>query len=243
LSARETLLVAGLVASMYGSPVSPITQPAISTPPWLRIDREKLCVTNGVISALPGGRLAIDTPSSRAVARAGTAPSAEIRFRYLGPSAGSKPLASGELRRQIGLKLRAQDTCNLLYAMWHIEPDSRIAVSVKRNAGKHTHEECGAGGYLNIKPRTSVTLPRIQSGESHTLRAELHGTDLSLVADGRAVWEGTVGNVIAEFDGPVGLRTDNARFDLEYYAGPVDPHAQPNQAGNKVNPCLRSPGD
>jgi hypothetical protein len=240
---KTTLLIAGFMASMFGLPVSRVTQPAIPTPPWLRIDREKLCVTNGVVSALPGGRLAIETPSSRAVVRAGTVQSAEIRFRYLGPSAGSKPLASGELRRQIGLKLRAQDTCNLVYAMWHIEPDSRIAVSVKRNAGKHTHEECGAGGYLNIKPRTSVALPRIQPGESHTLRAELRGTDLSLVADGRGVWDGTVGNVVAEFDGPVGLRTDNARFELEYYAGPGDPHAQSNKPGNKVNPCLLSPGD
>jgi hypothetical protein len=240
---KSALLVASLVASLSGSPVSRVAQPPVPTPPWLRIDRGMLCVTNGVVSALPDGRLAIDTPSSRAVVRAGTAQSAEIRFRYLGPSASSKPLASGELRRQIGVKLRAQDTCNLLYAMWHIEPDSRIAVSVKRNAGKHTHEECGAGGYLNIKPRSSVALPRIQPGESHTLRAELHGTDLALVADGRSVWEGSVGNVIAEFNGPVGLRTDNARFEFDYYAGPVDPLAQSNKAGAKVNSCVLSPGD
>jgi hypothetical protein len=239
---KPALLVAGFIASMYGGAAAPMQAP-IPTPPWLRIDREKLCVTNGVVTALPGGRLAIDTPSSRAIVRAGTAQSAVIRFRYLGPSASSKPLASGELRRQIGLKLRAQDTCNLLYAMWHIEPDARIAVSIKRNAGKHTHEECGAGGYVNIRPRTSVALPRLLPGESHTLSAELHGTDLTLIADGRVVWEGTLGNTIAELDGPVGLRTDNARFELEYYAGPVAPGAQARTAGNRVNPCLLSPGD
>jgi hypothetical protein len=252
VTTKPTLLVASLAASLCSSAAlaarvtylaAPAAQRAIPSAPWLRVDRGKLCVTNGVISALADGRLAIDTPSSRAVVRAGPAQSAEIRFRYLGPSASAKPLASGELRRQIGVKLRAQDTCNLLYAMWHIEPDSRIAVSVKRNAGKHTHEECGAGGYLNIKPRTSLALPRIQPGESHTLRAELHGTDLTLVADGRTVWEGSVGNVIAEFNGPVGLRTDNARFELQYYAGPVDPLAQSSSAGNNVNPCRLSPGD
>ena len=35
-----------------------------------RIDRNDLCVTNGAVSTLPGGRLAIDTPRSRAVVRA-----------------------------------------------------------------------------------------------------------------------------------------------------------------------------
>src|SRR5262249_9816004 len=146
---------------------------------------DQLCVTNGVVSTLPDGRLAIETPSSRAIVRFATAQIAEIRFRYLGPSMSTKLLASGELRRQIGLKLRAQDTCNLLYAMWHIEPDAKIAVSLKRNADKHTHAECGAGGYVNISPRRSVGLPKILAGEWHTLRAELHGTELTIVADAK----------------------------------------------------------
>jgi hypothetical protein len=229
-------------ASLYCSSAQS-TPSATSATPLRRIEREELCVTNGVVSALPDGRLAIDTPSSRAVLQVATAQTAEIRFRYLGPSERSKPLASGELRRQIGLKLRAQDTCNLLYAMWHIEPDSKIAVSVKSNAGKHTHEECGAGGYVNIKPLTSGAVRKIGPGESHTLRAELRGTNLVLAADGRIVWEGTVGNRITEFEGPVGFRTDNARFTFEYYAGGVIPGTQLNTLAHGVNRCRPSPGD
>src|SRR5258708_2670910 len=83
---------------------------AQKAPALQRVDRNELCVTNGSVSALPGGRLAIATLSSRAVVRAATETgadqAAEIRFRYLGPTQTSKPLASGELRRQIGLKLR-----------------------------------------------------------------------------------------------------------------------------------------
>jgi hypothetical protein len=236
------LVTCFLIASLRSSSADPVP-PVTSSPELLRLAKDNLCVTNGVVSALPDGRLAIDTPSSRAVARVATAQTAEIRFRYLGPSEGSKPLASGELRRQIGLKLRAQDTCNLLYAMWHIEPDSRIAVSVKRNPGKQTHEECGARGYLNIKPRTSVALPKVRAGESHTLRADLHGTDLTLIADGRLVWEGTVGNVIAEFDGPVGFRTDNARFEFEYLAGGFTAGTQAAPLANRISRCLQSRGD
>lgn len=183
-----------------------------------RIDRNDLCVTNGAVSTRSDGRLVIDTPSSRAVLRFRSQPAAEIRFRYLGPTEASKPLASGELRLQIGLKLRAADTCNLLYVMWHIEPDSRIAVSVKRNPGQHTHAQCDAHGYINIRPQHGVAVAAIRPGEAHTLRAELHETALRVFADNLQVWEGSVGETAKEFDGPVGLRTDNARFAFEYFA-------------------------
>src|SRR5258708_26160472 len=83
-----------------------------------RIDHSDLCVTNGTVSVRPDARLPIDTPSSRAVVRA-TAPTdpdqvAEIRFRYLGPTLASTPLASREFPPQLGLNLRAEDTCTLI---------------------------------------------------------------------------------------------------------------------------------
>jgi hypothetical protein len=201
------------------------------------IRREQLCVTNGEVLTLSDGRLAIDTPSSRAVVLVSTAQDAEIRFRYRGPSRASKPLASGEMRRQVGLKLRAQDSCNLVYAMWHIEPDSRIAVSVKRNPGKHTHEECGAKGYVNIKPQMSTSVPKVVAGDTHRLRAELQGTRLRVLADGTLVWEGLIESTLLDFDGPVGFRTDNARFEFTYLAGGAEP------ANERLKHCQSSPGD
>ena len=231
---HQLLLLCSAVAALGVGRAQAADPARVAPPPLHPVGRAALCVTNGAVTELPGGRLSVDTPSSRAVVPGSASGVAEIRFRYLGPSQGSKPLASGELRRQIGLKLRAQDTCNLLYAMWHIEPDSRIAVSVKRNPGKNTHAQCGANGYVNIKPERSVELPRIQVNELHSLRASLQRNQLTLVADGRVVWEGAVGNTIFEFDGPVGLRTDNARFEFEYAAG-----------GGRAAPerCLENPGD
>jgi hypothetical protein len=184
-----------------------------------RISLGELHVTNGVVTALPDGELAIDTPSSRAVV--GDAPvdaadqTTEIRFRYLGPSQSDRPLASGELRRQIGLKLRAADQCNLIYVMWHIAPDTRIAVTVKRNAGR-SHAECGARGYDPIMPQKQTTPRPIGRGEVHTLRAELRGRALTVIADGDVVWRGTLAGEPPA--GPPGFRTDNARFALEYFA-------------------------
>jgi hypothetical protein len=216
--------------------------------PLQRIERSGLCVTNGAVSMLSDGRLAIDTPSSRAVVRAATENTsdqvAEIRFRYMGPTQASKPLASGELRRQIGLKLRAEDTCNLIYAMWHIEPDAKIAVSVKRNAGMHTHEQCHAGGYVNFQAPRRVDLPPIRPGETHTLRAELHGNNLTVAADGKVAWQGPLGSQLPSLNGPPGFRTDNARFELEYYAGrPAKAPPQAQRAPPGPDKCVMSEGD
>jgi hypothetical protein len=234
-------LIAGTVIVLAYCSLAQSTPPVPAGPPLQFIDKNTLCVTNGTVNTLPSGKLAIETPSSRAVVRVGTAQTAEIRFRYLGPSGSSKPLASGELRRQIGLKLRAEDACNLLYAMWHIEPDAKFGVSIKRNPGKHTSDACHADGYITIKPRQGVELPKIRPGEYHTLRAELKGAELTLFADERMVWEGAVGGKVAEFDGPVGFRTDNARFEFEYFAHILS--SGPSSVTRDDNRCRPSSGD
>jgi hypothetical protein len=233
--------------TVFGSAPSAVAQQA-SLPALERIERDRLCVTNGAVSALADGRLAIETPSSRAVVQAGTENGAdqiaEIHFRYLGPSRDSRPLASGELRRQIGLKLQAEDTCNLIYAMWRIEPDARVVVSIKRNAGLHTNKQCGVHGYVNFKSQDrSGPLP-MRSGEAHTLRAELRGTDLTVTADGKVAWQGSLASEMALTVGPPGFRTDNARITFEYFA------AAPTQSGppaQQVSPgqghCVISEGD
>jgi hypothetical protein len=213
-----------------------------------RIDRGHLCVTNGVVSTLAGDRFAVDTPSSRAVVQNGaentTDQLAEMQFQYLGPSRESKPLASGELRRQIGLKLQAQDSCNLVYAMWRIEPDSRVAVSIKRNAGLHTHEQCGAHGYVNFKSQGRDDLPPIRPGEAHKLRAELRGKELTVTADDKIAWQGSLGNDVALPVGPPGFRTDNARLTFAYFAAAsLRSRPRTQQAQTASSQCMMSEGD
>ena len=128
-------------------------------------------------------------------------------------------LGSGELRRQFGLKLRAQDACNLVYAMWRIEPESKLVVSVKSNPGQHTSAKCGNYGYRNIKPRHSIPVPALRSGRTHSLRAEMNGAEMMVFADNSLVWEGSVGPDALAFDGPVGIRSDNLRLQIELRAG------------------------
>jgi hypothetical protein len=117
--------------------------------------------------------------------------------------------------------------------MWHIEPDARIAVSIKRNPGLSTHEQCDAHGYSNLKPTVADDAHKVAPGEEHRLRAALHESRLTVIADGKVAWSGDLGQRIFEFDGPVGMRSDNARFDFVFLAGKARrgasiPHCEPS---------------
>lgn len=184
----------------------------------VRINRAHLCITKGAIEEAAGSRLEVKVPEMRAVVAYPTEQVAEAKLTYLGHTSKDKPLGSGEIRRQFGLKLRAQNGCNLVYAMWRIEPRQGLVVSVKRNPGMSTHAQCGTHGYHNITPARTAELPRLKEGEEHTLRAEMAGSNMHILIDGKGVWEGNVGNKALTFDGPVGVRTDNGRFKFELFA-------------------------
>lgn len=201
------------------------------------ISRASLCVTEGAIEELPGERLSVSVSKMRAYLNAFTLQLVEAHFTYLGPTGNEARLGSGELRRQFGLKLRAEDACNLVYVMWRIEPESKVVVSVKSNPGQHSSAQCGNRGYRNIKPRRSTPVPTLRSGDAHTLRAEMNGAEMKVLADNSLVWEGSVGPDALGFDGPVGIRSDNARLQIDLRAGkPLK--AQPGRAAG-----CRSGGD
>jgi hypothetical protein len=185
----------------------------------MHVERGKLCVTEGAIEELAGGRLSVKVPKMRAYLNEVTPQIVEADFTYLGSTGNEARLGSGELRRQFGLKLRAQDACNLVYAMWRIEPESKIVVSVKSNPGQHSSSQCGNRGYRNIKPRRSSPVPALRPGAAHVLRAEMSGAEMKVFADESLVWEGSIGPGAVGFDGPVGIRSDNARLELELRAG------------------------
>jgi hypothetical protein len=163
----------------------------------------------------------------RAYVNAYTPPEVQARFTYLGSTPNEAPLASGEMRRQFGLKLRAQDACNLVYAMWRIEPESKLVVSVKSNPGEQSSAQCGNRGYQNIKPRRSSPVPALEPGTTHTLRAQMNGAEMQVFADNSLVWEGSVGPDALRFDGPVGIRSDNARLQIEL-AAPTEQRSGPS---------------
>jgi hypothetical protein len=191
------------------------------------IGREHLCVTEGSVTETPSHRLSVSVPKMRAYATVATSQDVTAHFTYLGSTGGPEArLGSGELRRQFGLKLRAEDACNLVYAMWRIEPESKLVVSVKSNPGQHTSAECGNRGYRNVKPRHGSPVPVLRPGDTHILRAEMNGQEVKVFIDNKVVWEGEVGEEARSFAGPVGMRSDNARLELELLA-PLSRENQP----------------
>lgn len=182
---------------------------------------EQFCITEGRITASDGQWLRVDSTKMRAVLGWPSKPEAEMRFRYLGETQDRSLLRSGAERTQLGLKLKAQDDCNVLYVMWRISPVSNLMVSVKSNPGQHRHAECGNSGYTNIRGTFNGPVPKLAEGSEHSLRATLNGTSLVVDVDGARTWEGNVGDDVLRFDGPVGLRSDNARFDFQFFAYPA----------------------
>jgi len=191
---------------------------ASTAPTWQEIQLRYLCVTEGSVQETSPGNLDIDVPRTRAVLGSMTPQTAELFFRYMGPTSVVVPLESGTVRTEIGLKLRAQNACNLVYVMWRILPVSEIVVSIKSNPGETTSAQCLNRGYHNVTPQKSISIPALKIGGAHSLRAEITGTELTVNADGQLAWQGVLDSSAFKFDGPVGFRSDNGQFDTQLFA-------------------------
>ena len=175
------------------------------------ITRTDLTVTDGSVETV-NGSLLTDVPSMRAVLHIPTTPFIEVHFAYLGATEKTATLANGEVRHQFGVKLRAQDACNLVYVMWQAPPQSKLAVSMKHNPGMHSSSQCRDGGYHSLTPVRTGELPVLHMGSSHVLRADIENARLRINIDGDPVWDGSLPSEAMSFDGPVGLRSDNVRL-------------------------------
>lgn len=189
---------------------------------WASVTREQLHITQGAVAEQEQGRLVaegtqftIESPRQRAVIPETTGDDVELHFTWLGVTDKVIPLASGELREQVGLKLRARDGCNVIYAMWRIAPSAGIVVNFKRNPDDHQSGECGNAGYTTIRPRFMEPLDKLAQGDPHSLRARIDADVLTVYADGVRVWEGILPADALSLEGPAGMRTDNARVRFE----------------------------
>jgi len=213
---RVTLAIA--LCALVSACATKTVAPARATSTTLqKVERAKLCVTEGEVRDAGDGQMEVDSPAMRAVVAGSEPEVAELHFVYRGPTAQTSALANGEVRRQVALKLRAEDSCNVVYVVWRFEPESKLVVQTKANPGKHSHRECGDKGYENVAPRAAKQVPPPAAGEEHSLQARLTGEDLMVYLDRDLVWEGDLGSK-ADFSGPVGIRTDNARLAFELAA-------------------------
>jgi hypothetical protein len=203
------------------SPPPARAAPVAPRPRLKPVAADGLCVTRGALER-DDGMLAVREPVVRAVAASGDGDAAALRFVYRGATAEVSTLASGQERHQLGLKLRAQDGCNLVYVMWRISPKPGIEVSIKRNPDAHTHAECGANGYTKVKAEHAVAVPELVPDAAHTLRAAIVGDRLTAWIDDHQVWTGPLDPGARDLHGPAGLRTDNVAALVELAVPPGD---------------------
>jgi hypothetical protein len=235
MAALRVSLLGALVA---GACAVAGARPASGAPALARVRVQDLIVTSGQVEPVSDARgthpeappasadhFVIRAPTFRAWVGREPRSAVELEFAYLGPTQSDAPLGSGELRRQIGLELRAQDSCNVLYVMWRIAPAPQLMVSLKNNPGQHQHRECRDRGYTNLAPQRSASLPLLRPGERHVLSAVLlpaaqgSALQLDVKVDGVSLWQGVVPPAVAALRGPVGLRSDNGQFDVRLRAG------------------------
>ena len=72
------------------------------------------------------------------------------------------------------------------------------------------------------RPQKASPVPPLHPGETHTVRAELNAAEMTVFVDDSLAWEGNFGPVALSFKGPVGIRSDNARLELEIRAKKSD---------------------
>lgn len=173
-----------------------------------------LCVTTG--AAKIGAK--VDRSAMRAVAKGTDGDAAQMVFTYEGEVADKKALASGEARRQIGLKLRAENGCNLIYVMWRLDPKPMIVAQTKRNPGAKDHKACGANGYKWVKASEQKPPPALAVGTKYTLRAEIVNEELAVFIDDQPYWRGKLPDTVRDLQGPAGIRSDNLAFDLHAFS-------------------------
>jgi hypothetical protein len=184
----------------------------------VRVEPSSVHVESGGVGAAGPFTLALRKALVRAVVPGSRGSAAQMDFTYRGPSQDVAPLASGELRRQIGFKLRSQDTCNVITVMWHVAPTTGLHVQVKSNPGQRTHQECRDRGYRRVDAIRRSEVPPIRIGARRSLAAFIQGNELHVLADGRLVWEGALPSEAFAFDGPAGIRSDNGEFDVDLWA-------------------------
>jgi hypothetical protein len=128
-----------------------------------------------------------------------------IIAQYNGPTETTIPLASGVVQEQFGIKLRAANTCNLIYIMRRFTPVSKVTIMYKQNIGMTTHEECGDKGYAIIK---DIPVPSIPVGTLVRLEGKFEGSTLTVKLNDKIIW---VGLVDFRQTGISGFRSDNAK--------------------------------
>lgn len=197
------------------------TSSASDPPPMRVVPIQNICLGNGEIRSGNTLRFSIDSPQPRLSILNSRNTKARLVFLYLGDTAVLRSLNSGELRRQIGLRLNYLNTCNVVNVIWQFGEKSNVVVSKKINEHLSENSQCLDRGYLSIKPDFRRQLRTPEMGSIHSIEFDTQGTRLTVVVDNQVAWIGNVPELDKD-NGVIGLRGDNVKFDFDLEFLPVD---------------------
>lgn len=158
----------------------------------------------------------IDHPTVRAVIPGSSGLTIATEGIYHGPSSTLAPLSSGEVRQQVGVKLLAQNGCNVLYAMMRLTGTLGLEISLKRNPGQTTSAQCGANGYTKLL-FLDWAGSLLEADSPFKLSAGLLNGMLTVNCEAPFVnpvqgsLQVNLSGYPLDFSGPAGIRTDNSR--------------------------------
>lgn len=158
-------------------------------------------------------------PKLRATFPRSRGDSAALRFKYLGGTRETVALKSGQTRRQLGLKLRARDSCNVLYVMWRFDTEGIVVQSKSNRVSRH--EECGNDGYHTLRPYWAIPVEPPEPNSTHELAARIDAAGVEVSVDSRVVLRANLHPGFVPATGEAGFRSDNVRFELRAFIAVV----------------------
>ncbi len=190
----------------------------------LLIPVEALRVTEGALQRRDAYAATVTTPTLRAETNAVNPAVATLDFTYLGSIATSARTGPGDGTRQIGLELRAANSCNAVSVMWRLDPAHEIEVVLYSNPGVTRSSDCTEAGRRHVlaPSKPPAPLPPLYPGERHVLRARIVADELYVQVDGVLAWAGTLPDAARQLNGVTAVRVDNvqAHFRVSAAASP-----------------------
>jgi hypothetical protein len=190
---------------------------------------DQVCFSLGRVERRGGAGWYHAGPKLRATVPSSVGREARLEFKFLGSTPEPVALASGVVREQIGLKLFARDSCNVVYVMWRFGARPSIVASAKANPGTQ-HSECRNRGYRTLRPIWAAPVEVPVVGSVHALWARIDAGVIEVRIDDRPVLRAAYEPGSIPPIGEAGLRSDNVRFELLEFDAIERENAGPSQS-------------
>jgi hypothetical protein len=123
---------------------------------------------------------------------------------------------SGELRKQIGIKLYARNSCNVLYIMWRMGDSPSLVISYKYNPQDQEHRECGNHGYTTLQhlpiPLSALKNKERSKYDYSQITVFMKQQTLHVYLNGLFFTQVNIPSFVILPQSPEGVRIDNGHF-------------------------------